>query len=86
MRYVITEYVEKAMKEAIYDKLEDGTFAGRIPDCIGVVSFGRTLADCERELRSALEDWILLGLQMGHKLPVIDEINLNRIDTKVETR
>jgi predicted RNase H-like HicB family nuclease len=86
MRYVITEYVEKAMKEAIYDKLEDGTFAGRIPDCIGVVSFGRTLAECERELRSALEDWILLGLQMGHKLPVIDEINLNRIDTKVETR
>jgi len=86
MRYVITEYVEKAMKEAIYDKLEDGTFAGRIPDCIGVVSFGRTLAECERELRSALEDWILLGLQMGHNLPVIDEINLNRIDTKVETR
>lgn len=86
MRYVITEYVEKAMKEAIYDKLEDGTFAGRIPDCIGVVSFGRTLAECERELRSTLEDWILLGLQMGHKLPVIDEINLNRIDTKVETR
>ena len=86
MRYVITEYVEKAMKEAIYDKLEDGTFAGRIPDCIGVVSFERTLAECERELRSALEDWILLGLQMGHKLPVIDEINLNRIDTKVETR
>jgi hypothetical protein len=30
-----------------------------------------------------LEDWLLLGLQLGHKLPVIDGINLNR---KASTR
>ena len=85
MKYIITEYIEKAMKKAVYDKLEDGTFAGRIPECVGVVSFGKTLAECEIELRSTLEDWILLGLQTGHKLPIIGGINLNRIDTKVET-
>ncbi|OGO37759.1 MAG: hypothetical protein A2Z03_01235, partial [Chloroflexi bacterium RBG_16_56_8] len=62
VRFVLSDYVEKAMAHALYDKLEDGTFAGRIPQCKGVVAFGITLRKCEDELRSTLEDWILLGL------------------------
>ena len=67
------------MAYAVYDKLEDGTFAGRIPQCKGVVAFGATLRECENELRSTLEDWILVGLKLGHHLPVIAEINLMMI-------
>ncbi|HHT9137104.1 MAG TPA: type II toxin-antitoxin system HicB family antitoxin [Candidatus Wunengus sp. YC60] len=78
IRYVLSEYVEHAMALALYDKLEDGTFAGRIPLCKGVIAFGNTLRECENELRSTLEDWILLGLKLGHSLPVIGEIDLNR--------
>ena len=59
IRYVLSEYVEHAMAQALYDKLEDGTFAGRIPLCKGVIAFGNTLRECENELRSTLEDWIL---------------------------
>jgi len=73
----LTEYVHQALEEAVYDKLEDGTFAGRIPTCAGVIAFAPTLRRCERELRSTLEDWILLGLKLGHSLPVINDINLN---------
>ena len=36
------------------------------------------LKQCERELRSTLEDWLLLGLKMGHPLPVVRDIDLNR--------
>jgi predicted RNase H-like HicB family nuclease len=54
--------MDQAMAEAVYDKLEDGTFTGRIPSCKGVVAFGGTLRECEDELRSTLEDWILVGL------------------------
>lgn len=43
----------------------------RIPACQGVVAFGLTLRECEDELRSTLEDWILLGLKLEHELPVI---------------
>ena len=32
-RYILSEYVQQAMSQAVYDKLEDGTFAGRIPAC-----------------------------------------------------
>ncbi len=69
-RFVLTEYVSKLMGRAVYDKLEDGTYSGRIPECKGVVAFGATLRECEEELRSTLEDWILVGLKLGHPLPV----------------
>jgi len=70
--------MEQALAQAIYDKLEDGTFAGRIPSCKGVVAFGATLRECEDELHSTLEDWILVGLKLGHTLPVIGGIDLNK--------
>jgi len=78
VRFILTEYVDQAMMQAVYDKLEDGTFVGRIPACKGVVAFGTTLHDCEQELRSTLEDWILVGLKLNHPLPVIADIDLNR--------
>lgn len=47
-----------------------GTFVGRVPPCKGVIAFGATLSECEDELRSTLEDWIFIGLKLGHPLPV----------------
>ena len=78
VQFILTDYVSQALAHAVYDKLEDGTFAGRIPPCMGVVAFGTTLHRCEAELRSTLEDWILVGLKLGHSLPVIGGIDLNK--------
>jgi predicted RNase H-like HicB family nuclease len=77
-QYILSEYLERAMAQAEYDKLEDGTFSGRIASCKGVIAFGTTLKECEDELRSTLEDWLLLGLKLKHNLPVIDGIDLNK--------
>ncbi len=77
-KYILTDYVSQALAQAAYDKLEDGTFAGRIPPCAGVIAFGATLQECQAELRSTLEDWILVGLKLGHTMPVIGDIDLNR--------
>ena len=70
-RFILTDYIENALAYAVYDKLENGSFAGRIPPCKGVVAFGKSLCECEDELRSTLEDWILVGIKLGHPLPVI---------------
>jgi predicted RNase H-like HicB family nuclease len=56
-----------ALSQTEYDKLEDGTFFGRIPACKGVVAFAATLRECKDELRSVLKDWVLVGLKLGHK-------------------
>jgi predicted RNase H-like HicB family nuclease len=69
--FIISDYIDCALEQAIYDKLEDETFSARIPSCKGVIAFSKKLKDCENELRSVLEDWILLGLKLGHELPVI---------------
>lgn len=78
VKYVLSDYVAEALATAHYDKLEDGSYVGRVPACQGVVAFGISLRECEDALRSTLEDWILLGLRMGHPLPVISGIDLNR--------
>jgi predicted RNase H-like HicB family nuclease len=78
VRYVLSDYVDRAMAEAVYDKLEDGSFVGTIPSCVGVIAFAATLHECEIELQSVLEDWILLGLKWKHPLPIIDGIDLNQ--------
>ena len=69
IRFALTGYIESTIAQATYDKLEDGTYARRIPPCKGGVTFGKTLRECEDELRSTLEDWMLVGLKLGSPLP-----------------
>jgi len=72
LKSILTGYIDCALSRAEYDKLEDGTFSGRIPRCKGVIAFETTLRECENELQSTLEDWIFVGLKLSHTLPVIN--------------
>ena len=76
--YTLTEYLDRAMAQAIYDKFAGGRYGGRIPPCPSVVAFAPSLDECSKELRSTLEDWVLLGMKLAHTLPVIAGIDLNR--------
>ena len=74
---MLIEYINKAMSKAVYEKLEDGTYSGKIPQCPGVIAFGETLYQCQEELRSALEGWLIVKIRHGDRLPVMGGINLN---------
>ena len=78
IRYILSDYLNEAFAEAEFEKLEDNSFAGRIPSCKGVLAFAATLSICKEELRSTLEDWVVLGLKLGHPLPVLGGIDLNK--------
>ena len=86
-KFILSKYIYNAMMTAKYDKFEDNTFAGKIESCIGVIAFADSLKECEIELQSVLEDWILVGLKLEHKLPIINDIDLNAAPKyeKVET-
>jgi predicted RNase H-like HicB family nuclease len=75
---MLLQYINSAMKTAIYEKLEDGTYFGQISDCPGVLAFHPTLFGCQEELRSALEGWLLVKLRHGDLIPVIENIDLNQ--------
>lgn len=74
IQYVLSDYINLAMAQAVYDKLANGTIAGRIHICSNVLAFGNSLGQCEYELRSTLKEWILLGPHLGQLLPVIEHI------------
>jgi predicted RNase H-like HicB family nuclease len=75
---MLTDYINKAMSDAVFDKLEDGNFSGKIPQCPGVVAFGETLYQCQKELKSSLEGWLIVKIRHGDKLPILGRINLNK--------
>ena len=75
---MLIESTSRAMERATYEKFPDGLFWGRLPGCPGVVATGATLARCQRELREALDGWLIVKLRHGDKLPVIGGIDLNR--------
>jgi predicted RNase H-like HicB family nuclease len=66
---MLTEYIERAMRKAHYELMENGRFFATIPKCKGLWAEGTSLELCRQELRSTFEDWLLLALQLGHAVP-----------------
>jgi len=73
---MLTSYIHAAMRLAKYEILEDGQYYGEIDGFKGLWAQAEHLETCREELQSALEDWLVLGLRMGHKLPVVAGIQL----------
>ena len=73
---MLTSYLHEAMRLAKYEILDDHTYYGEIPGFKGVWANAESLDACREELQSALEDWLVLGLRMGHELPVVAGISL----------
>ena len=74
---MLVEYIQAAMDRARYEILpDDGSYYGRIPGFKGLWANAATLEGCRRELQSTLEDWILLGIRFGDRLPVINGLRI----------
>lgn len=74
---MITKYLNEAMRRAKYKILEDGSYYGWIEELPGVWAIGSSLEECREELQSVIEDWLLLGLRLGHNITPIGDIDLN---------
>ena len=73
---MLTEYIQAAMRHAHYEIMENSRYWGDIPVCPGCWGDGDTLEECRENLRGALECWILLGVEHGDPLPIIDGLDL----------
>ena len=74
---MLTAYINAALRKAHYEMLPDGAGDfGTIEGLQGVWAQVVTLEACREELREVLEEWIVLGLKMGHPFPPIDGITL----------
>jgi predicted RNase H-like HicB family nuclease len=74
---VLTEYLEAAMRRAEYEELpENEGWYGHIVGIQGVYAHASNRNETVRELRSALEDWLLFGLVNGFPIPALGGIDL----------
>jgi predicted RNase H-like HicB family nuclease len=65
------------MHKAKYELMEDGTFFGEIPGFDGVWGNAATLEDCRAELKSTLEEWLVIKLwDNDTDIPVLGRMSL----------
>jgi predicted RNase H-like HicB family nuclease len=74
---MLTAYITAALRKAHYELLpDDGGCFGTIRGLDGVWAQAASLEECRDELQEVLEEWIILGLRMGHPIPALDGIDL----------
>lgn len=66
---MLSEYIAQKLNRAQYKILDDGTYFGEIPGLQGVWASEKTLERCREVLREVLEEWIILKLQNGDRIP-----------------
>ena len=79
---MMTQYIQSAMRKAYYEILPDRSFYGEIQGFDGLFASAPVLDGCREQLQEVLEDWIVLGLKLNHKLPVVNGIKLG-VDEEV---
>ncbi len=82
---MIRGYIKVAMRRAHYELIDQPgqRYYGEIEGLQGVMGTGATLEECRENLEDGLDAWIVLGLQLGHPIPEIDGISLNRLEATV---
>ncbi len=72
---MLTAYINAAMRKAHYEILPEGEgYFGNIEGIQGVWAQADTREACREELREVLEEWIILGLRMGHPIAPIEGV------------
>jgi len=74
---MLSEFIDKKLKIAQYKLLKNRSYFGEIPGIKGVWANAKNLEDCRKELREVLEDWLLLKVRVGEKVPGF-EIKIDR--------
>jgi len=74
---MLTAYIEAVMKKAKYEIIKDEEpYYGEIPSIKGIWATGKTLEECRKNLKEALEDYIIISLEKHLSLPEIDGIRI----------
>ena len=66
---MLSDFITKKLRGARYKLLKDGSYFGEIQELKGVWANAHNLEDCRKELKSALEDWILFSIKEAGSIP-----------------
>jgi len=66
---MISSFLDSKLKNASYKILGDNSYFGEIRGIRGVWASSKNLENCRKELKEVLEDWVILRLKEGRKIP-----------------
>jgi predicted RNase H-like HicB family nuclease len=78
---MLVEYIQGALEDAEYKRLENGTWFAEIPGFKGVWANGKTVEECRKELVEVLEEWLILKLRDADPVPLVKgyEISIKKV-------
>ena len=77
---MFTRFVESVMRKARFERIDrKRMYFGRIPGFTGVWAEGKTLHECERDLREVLEEWLLIKIRKHRFVPTTGKYDLNAL-------
>jgi len=79
----LANYLEAAMHEASFEKLEDGSWFASIPALAGLWGAGPTRAAARDDLRDALPGWIKVHTKAGNHVPDLKGVRWSNPRKKV---
>ncbi len=83
---MLSAYIARAVEQAYYERMENGSYFATIPAFKGLWAEGKTIEAARRELIETLEDWLLLAFRFGDDVPVLGGIDLNKVGRHAKTR
>lgn len=78
--FVLSKYVEAALKKAEYEKDENGVIIGKVPKAPGFFAQGDTFEEARMNLQDVIEGNVILALQTGVEIPRIKGVEIKEID------
>ena len=73
---MITTYVDQALRRARYAQVDDGLFCATVSGLQGVIATGRTLESCRDQLAEIVEEWVLVRVARGLRVPRLGGIRV----------
>ena len=79
----LSRYVEAALRQAEYERDENGVIVAYVPGASGFFAQGDTFEEARENLRDVIEGNVLLALQLGLNIPEIAGVTVE--EQNVET-
>ncbi len=75
---MFAEYIAAALRRAEYKIIEsdDPVFVS-VPGLNGAWATGKTVEEARAELIEVIEEWLVLGITLGHTIPAIEGAMIN---------
>ena len=72
---MLIEYIEEALKRARYEIINDEEpYYGEVPELRGVWATGKTLEECRKNLKEAIEGWLIVSIKTGLPIPELGDL------------